>query len=84
MKEFEDRLQQVFLDVDDILSDVTRRVQEASIEVLDYSSHTFLCVPAYTEAKANLKNLERLYLKLKMTKEEYEEYYPQITIETIN
>lgn len=74
-QDFQDRLNQLFLDADDLLSDVTNLVKDASIEVLDYSLAAMLDVQAYTEAKKRLKELERLYLKLNITKDEYQEYY---------
>lgn len=76
---FEDRLEQLFLDIDDLLSDISQQVKEASLEVLDFKTHAALIVPAYTEAKQKLNELEKLYIKLKITKEEYEEYYKSPT-----
>lgn len=75
MEEIEERLGQLFLEVDDLFSDVTNQVQASYMEVLDYKSHSFLACDAYIAAKQRLNKLEVLYTKLKMTKEEYQEYY---------
>lgn len=73
--EFNDRLEQLFHDVDELLSDVGNQVKDTALEVLDFKSHTALDVEAFTSAKQRLNKLEMLYIKLKITKEEYEEYY---------
>lgn len=73
--EFNDRLEQLFHDVDELLSDVGNQVKDVALEVLDFKTHAFLNVEAFTEAKQRLNKLEMIYVKLKVTKEEYEEYY---------
>lgn len=73
--EFNDRLEQLFHDVDELLSDVGNQVKDTALEVLDFKTHAFLNVEAFTEAKQRLNKLEMIYVKLKVTKEEYEEYY---------
>ena len=73
--EFNDRLEQLFHDVDELLSDVGNQVKDVALEVLDFKTHAFLNVEAFTEAKQRLNKLEIIYVKLKVTKEEYEEYY---------
>ena len=74
-EELNSRLKQLFHDVDDILSDVTTLVKDAAIDVLNFKSEAALDVQAFTDAKLRLNKLEMLYIKLKLTKEEYEEYY---------
>ena len=73
--EFNDRLEQLFHDVDELLGDVGNQVKDVALEVLDFKTHAFLNVEAFTEAKQRLNKLEMIYVKLKVTKEEYEEYY---------
>lgn len=59
-------------EIESLLSDVTQQAQDAYLEVLKFKTHAALDVQAYTDAQNRLREIEKLFIKLTITKEEYD------------